>query len=472
MQLPLSGRTGQNGSVVVNQTAIPGVTTSVNTLSTTVQVQGPYSGSAAAKPAGLPGGKLSLKEAIHRGLEYNLGSSGMVQAVRQSRGQSRIARSGLLPNISANLRESVQQTNLAAFGLRLPGAPKIVGPFNYFDLRATLNQTVLDFTTLNNYRALRANSEAAEMAAKDARDLVVFAVSGAYLQVIAAQARINAVQSQIETAKAILSQMQQQRSAGVVAQIDVNRSQVELQTQQQRLVSLQNDLSKQKINLARIAGLSPVGDFEVADEIPFAPAPGISMDQALQQARGNRADLKAAEGQVHAAELARSAARAERLPSLAFSADYGAIGTNPSQSHGTFTVAGSLRVPIWQGGRTEGSIMQAEAALEQRRAELEDMRGRIEAEIRTAFLDLGSAQSQIEVAHNNQELARETLRLTRERFDAGITTTVEVVQAQQSVSAADLDYITSVFAHNVAKISLARALGRAEENVTRFLQVP
>jgi outer membrane protein TolC len=471
VQLPLSGRSGQAGGVVVNQTAIPGVTTSVNTLSTNVQVQGPYSGSVTGRAADLTGGKLTLKEAIRRGLEYNLGSIGMNQALRQSRGQSRVARSGLLPSISANLRENVQQTNLAAFGFSLPGRPSVVGPFNYFDLRATLNQTVLDFTTLHNYRASKANTDAAEMSARDARDLVVFAVSGAYLQVIAAQARINSVRSQIDTAKAMFSQMQQQRSVGVVAQIDVNRSQVELQTQQQRLVSLQNDLAKQKINLARIIGLPPAANIDVADDIPFAPAPELTVDQALQQARENRSDLKAAEAQVHAAELARSAARAERLPSLAFSADYGAIGANPSNSHGTFTVVGSLRVPIWQGGRTEGSIMQAEAALGQRRAELEDLRGRIEADLRSAFLDLGSAQSQIEVARNNQELARETLRLTRERFDAGITTTVEVVQAQQSVSAADLDYITSVFAHNVAKISLARAVGKAEENVARFLQV-
>ena len=471
VQLPLSGRTGQGGGVVVNQATIPGVTTSVNTLSTTVQVQGPYSGSIAARTPALAEGKLSLKEAIRRGLQYNLGNIGMSQAVRQSRGQSLVARSGLLPNVSANLRENLQQVNLAAFGIRVPGARSIVGPFNYFDLRATLNQTVFDFTTLNNYRATKAATEAAEMANKDAKDLVVFAVSGAYLQVIAAQARIRSVESQIETAKIVFSQMQQQGSVGVVAQIDVNRSQVELQTQQQRLVSLQNDYAKQKINLARIIGLPPAANFNTSDDIPFAPASPMTVDEGLLQARENRADLKAAEAQVRAAELARSAARAERLPSLAFSADYGAIGTNPSNSHGTFTLVGSLRVPIWQGGRTEGNIMQADAALEQRRAELEDVRGRIEAELRSALLDLESAQSQIEVAKNNQELAKETLRLTRERFDAGITTTVEVVQAQESVSAADLDYITSVFAHNVAKISLARAIGKAEENVPRFLQL-
>ncbi len=469
IQLPLSGRVGQSGGVVVNQAPTPGVTTSVNTINTSVQIQGPYSGSAQNRVTGLADGKLSLRDAILRGLASNLGSIGTDHVVRQARGQARVTRSALMPNLSASLRENVQQLNLAAFGFNIPSGPSVVGPFNYFDLRATLTQNVVDITAWKNYGAAKANTEATELTARDARDLVTFAVSGAYLQVIAARARIASVTAQIETATTLFNSLRQQREAGVVAPIDVNRSQVELQTQQQRLVSVQNDLAKQKINLARLIGLPPSDRFELVNEAPFSPLPDMTFDQAFKEARDNRADLKAAETQVRAAELARSAARAERLPSLALSADYGVIGVNPANSHGTFTVVGSLRVPIWQGGRTEGAIQQAEAALEQRRAELEDLRGRIEADLRTAFLDVAAASSQVELAQRNQELARETLRLTRERFDAGITTTVEVVQAQQSVSAAEADYITSVFAHNVAKISLARSVGNTEQGIARFL---
>jgi outer membrane protein TolC len=175
---------------------------------------------------------------------------------------------------------------------------------------------------------------------------------------------------------------------------------------------------------------------------------------------------------VRAAERARSAARWEHLPSLALSADYGAIGINPAQSHGTFTVVGTLRIPIWQGGRTEGETEEADAALGQRRAEREDVRGRIEADVRDAFLDLKTAANQLDVARNNQKVARETLALTRQRFEAGITDAVEVTQAQESVVSADLDYITSVFAHNLSKVALARAIGRAEERLGQFLQMP
>ncbi|HYI94454.1 MAG TPA: TolC family protein [Bryobacteraceae bacterium] len=469
IQLPLSGRGGQSGGVVVNQAPMPGVTSSVNTINTSIQVQNPYAGSVQSLAAGLPDGKLSLQEAIRRSLASNLGGVGTSNAARQARGQARVTRSALMPNLSASLRENIQQINLAAFGFSIPSGPSVVGPFNYFDLRATLTQNIADITAWKNYGAAKANTEAADLTARDARDLVIFAVSGAYLQVIAAQSRIASVTAQIETATTLFNSLRQQREAGVVAPIDVNRSQVELQTQQQRLVSVHNDLAKQKINLARIIGLSPSASFELLNELPFSPLPDLTFDQAFKEARENRADLKSAETQVRAAELARSAARAERLPSLSVSADYGVIGVNPANSHGTFTVVGSLRVPIWQGGRTEGAIQQAEAALEQRRAELEDLRGRIEADLRAAFLDVAAASSQVELARQNQELARDTLRLTRERFDAGITTTVEVVQAQQSVSAAEADYITSVFAHNVAKISLARSVGNTEQGIARFL---
>ncbi|MGA3072244.1 MAG: TolC family protein [Bryobacteraceae bacterium] len=476
-QLPLSGRPGQGGSVNTVQTPVPGVTSSVNTLNTSVQVQGPYAGSVAAnaKPFN---GKLSLRDAVARGLEYNLGTEGLTQAMRQARGQARVARSSLLPNLNGYLREAVETENLAALGLRIhvpiPGFsfPTIVGPFNYYDLRATLTQTVADLTALNNYRSAQELVKANEAALRDARDLVVLAAGGAYLQVMAAEARVRSAQAQIDTAQALFKQTQERRAVGLNPQIDVNRSQVQLQTQQQRLMSLENDVAKQKINLARLVGL-PVNDgYEITDDIPYSPAPDLTVEQALKQALENRADLQSAEAQVRAAERTRSAARWEHLPSLALSADYGAIGINPAQSHGTFTVVGTLRIPIWQGGRTEGEAQEADAALGQRRAELEDVRGRIEADVRNAFLDLKTAASQLEVARNNQQVAGDTLGLTRQRFEAGIADAVEVTQAQESVVSADLDYITSVFAHNLSKVALARAIGRAEERLGQFLKMP
>src|SRR4029079_11176169 len=326
-QLPLSGRSAQGGSVTTTQTAIPGTTNSINTINPAVQVQGPFSGSASTTTRPPFSGRLSLREAVDRGIEFNLGAVGLTSAVRQARGQSKIARSALLPNINASLSETVQQTNLQALGVRFNfpiagfSPPTIVGPFNYFDLRATLSQTVLDFTARNNYLATKEIARANELSVADARDLVVLAVGGTYLQVIAAKSRIDAARAQLTRAEALYKQTSEQRAAGVVAQTDLNRSQIQLLTQQQRLVSLENDYAKIKISLARLTGLPANDRFEISDAIPFAEAPPLSLDEALRQAYEQRADLKAAEAQVEAAERVRSAARSERLPSFAVRAD-------------------------------------------------------------------------------------------------------------------------------------------------------
>jgi len=475
-QVPLSGRAGESGSVTATQAPVAGTTNSVNTINPSIETAGPYAGSAlsTSKPFS---GKLSLKEAVARGLEYNLGSVGLSLAMRQAHGQTLVARSALMPNLNGSLSENVQQTDLKAEGLRFSspipgfGIPSIVGPFNYFDLRARLTQTVADFTALNNYRSAKETFRADEFFAQDSKDLVVLAVGGAYLQVIAARARVASAQAQLKTADALYQQTAQQRTVGLLAQIDVNKSEVQMLTQKQRLSSLQNDLAKQKINLARITGLPPNDRYELTDDLPFAEAPVVGEEDAVTQALMQRPDIKAAQAQIRAAERSLAAARAERLPSLSVNADYGVIGLNPSQSHGTFSAAGTLRFPIFQGGRTEGDIEQANAALAQRRAELEDLRSRVESDVRNAFLDLQAATSQVEVSRQNLDVTRQTLDLTRQRFDAGITDSVEVSQAQSSVASAELDYINSVFAHNVAKLSLARAAGGSAESLPRFLKL-
>jgi outer membrane protein TolC len=472
--LPLSGRPGQGGSVNTTETAVPGTTSSVNTLNPTVLVQGPYTGSASSVAAMPFSGHLAFREAIQRGLIYNLGAIGLAQSVRQASGASQAVRSALLPNLNSTVSENFLTENLKAFGFHFsfPGfsLPTIVGPFNYFDARVRLTQDVLDLTAINNYRASNEVLRSNEQSARDARDLVVLAVGGTYLQVIAAKARVDSARAQLDTANALYQQALQQRGVGLIAQVDVNRSEVQALSNQQRLLSLQNDLAKQKIDLARLIGLPPTDQYDVTDDVPLPATPAIEFDAALKQAFDRRADLKAAESQVRAAELARSAARSELLPSVSVSADIGEIGVNPGQAFGTYTVAGSVKIPIWQGGRAKGDLEEANAALAQRRAEIEDLKSLIESQVRKAYLDMQAAERQVDVARKNVDVSRETMDLTKQRFEAGVTDSVEVVQSQQTVATAELDYINSEFALNLAKLSMARSIGGATETLSLSLK--
>ncbi len=473
-QLPLSGRNGQSGGVVATESPVPSTTTSVNAINPTVSVSGAYSGSTNST-TGIPfSGKLSLEEAIRRGIAYNLGAVGMTQALRQVHGQAKSARSGLLPNVSADVADTEETFNLRTIGFNfsVPGftLPNVVGPFNVLDVRGRLSQSIADFTAINNYRSAQQLVRASNFSAKDAQDLVVLAVAGSYLQVIAASARVEAARTQLTTANTLYQQDIERLKFGKIAQIDVNRSHVAMLVDQERLITLQNELAKQKITLARLTGLPPRDQYEISNTISYSPAPSISLDDAIKQALDQRADLKAAEVQVTAAERALAAARAERLPSGSLSADYGDIGT-PSQLRPTYTVAATLSIPIWNGGRTAGDIEQAQAALAQRRAELEDTKSQVESDVRNAYLDVQAAANQVEVAQQNLDVNHETLGQTQVKFETGVSTNVDVVQSQESVSSAQLDYIDSIFAHNLAKLSLARAMGGAADKLAQFLSV-
>ena len=473
--LPLSGRAGQTGSVNTNQSTVnAGGTNSVNLINSSVDVQGPYRGSVATGTNTGTVVPITLEYALKMGLQYNLGTVAQAQNIRSAQGQRYEALNALLPNVSGVLREDVQQTNLAALGIKFnfPGVriPSVVGPYNYFDLRATFTQTVADLTRLRNLRAATENVKASQLSAKDARDLVVLAIGGSYLQVGTALARLISARAQVETAQAVYQQADDRHKAGLNALIDANRARVELQTEQQRLRSLQTDYDKGRLTFARIVGLPLGQQFVLADELPFTPLQGLTLTDALDRASSQRADVQAAKSQIRAAELVVKAAHAERYPTLGITTDYGVIGINPAQAHGTFTFNGSLKFPIYQGTRVKGDILQADAALQQRKAELEDIRGRVDYDVRNAFLDLESAADQVTLAKSNVDLAAQTLTQARDRFSAGVADTVEVTQAQESIATANNDYISAVYSHNLAKVTLARSLGEAEQNIRQFLK--
>ena len=435
----------------------------------------PNSGSIASGTATPEPLSLTLQDAIARGLRYNLGPITANDETRAVRAQRMSALAQLLPDLTGGVRETVQQINLAAVGLRInlpqPGFsfPTIVGPFNYFDARAYFNETA-SITGLRNWRATGELSRAAELNTKDSREIVTLAVANAYLQIIASAARVDTVRAQIAAAQAVYQQSLDRNKSGLNARIDVTRSLVELQTQQQRLTSLSNDYEKQKLALARMIGLPLAQVFTLADAIPYRVLPADNLQEMIARALRDRTDIQAAAAQVKAADLARGAAHAEYLPSVDITADYGVLGVNPAQSHGTFLFSGGIRFPILRFGRIRADISQADAVLAQRRAEYQDLRGRSEQEVRNAALDITTASQQVRVTDSNRKLAAETLEQARDRFRAGVADTIEVVQAQESVAAAEQDYITALYMFNLAQVSLARAVGAAGEGVARLLQ--
>lgn len=436
--------------------------------------QSPFQGSQPEEKA-TPGVlQLNFQEAIDRGLRNNLGLLLSADQTITARGERWKELSNLLPNLQAQLQEDVQTESLTAFGFKrnvfpFP-IPRVIGPFNYFDARASLSQSVFNFQNLEKERAASENLKSAQHTYQEAREVVVLAIGNAYLMAIATSARIEASEAEVANAQALYEKAVDQQNAGLSPAIDTLRAQVELKTRQQQLIAARNDYAKQKLALARIIGLAPGQEFVLTEKAPYEALTSQPLEVYLQRAYTSRQDYLAAQAQLRAAEFSRKAATAGHYPSLGFNANYGDIGVNLGQSNGTWQVTGGMTIPIFAGGKIHSDVLEADAQLKEARSQLGNLRGQIDYDVRAALLDLNSAADQVEVARSNVELAEQTLAQSRDRFTAGVTDNLEVVQAQESVAAAHESYIDSLYAHNLAKVELAYAIGDAEQGVKRYLK--
>jgi outer membrane protein TolC len=444
--------------------------------------QNPFLGSAPEGRATAEVLQIDFSDAIDRGLRNNLGALLASDQTEAARGEKWKELSELLPNVSAHVIENAQTESLAALGFNKllplftsPGAsakpfPPVVPAFNYFDARASLSQSIFNFRNLERERSASESLKASQFSYKDAREMVVLAVGNSYLQAIAAGARVETTEAQVQSAQALYDKAADQLKAGLSPAIDALRSQVELQTRQQKLIVARNDLAKMRLNVARMIGLPPGQEFVLTEKAPYQALAPLPLDTYLQRAYAGRADYQAALAQVRAAELSRKAASAGHYPSLDIDANFGDVGVTPAHSNGTWQVDGGINIPIFAGNRTHSEVLQADAQLKQARSQLGDLRGRIDYEVRTALLDLNAAADQVAVARSSVDLAEQELTQSQDRFTAGVADNLEVVQAQQAVAGAHETYIQSLYSHNLAKVELAYAIGDAEHGVKQYLK--
>ena len=437
-----------------------------------LQMQNPYLGGVPAGKASAAALSLSLEDAVARGLRQNLGGLLSTDALSGAQGERWRALSALLPNLTTATSFGVRQNNVrASIGIEdVPGHPPILGPFGVFDTRAYLDQSVFNWESIERSRSSAAQVKSAQYSYKDARELIVVVVVSNYLLVIADQSQVESALAQRDTAKVLFDQTTDQKKAGLAAAVDVLRSNVELQAREQRLIVARNNLAKQKLVLARAIGLPAGQIFDISTDVAYQPLTTSTLDHALQQAYASRADYKSLAAQVHSAELQKKAATAERYPTLSALVDYGSIGANFASNHGTVDATAELQLPIFQGGRVHGDNLVADSALTRAKQRLENLSAIIDQEVRDAFLDLQATADEVSVEKNAVELAAQTLQQSRDRFSSGVTDNIEVVQAQESLADANDTYIGSLYRYNVAKVSLARAIGFAESNYAQYLK--
>jgi outer membrane protein len=422
----------------------------------------------AAKVAANAPQTLSLAEAVRLAVENNLATLSARERTREAEGLRTESRAGLLPNVSAAAYQASLTQNLAALGFQPGTFPGItntfIGPFNNFDARVRLAQSIFDLSAIRNYRAGRAGVRVAEAREQLAREQVANGTALVYLEALRAERGVAAARANVELAEALLKLARDQRDAGVATGVDVTRAETRLSQEQLRLAQSQFSSERARLNLQRVVGLPLESPLTLTDQLRFTDDPLPSADAAVAQAAESRLEVRIAEEQIRVSELERKAISAEQLPSLAFVADYGVSGITPTDTAlPTRRAAIQLNVPVFNGGLTRGRV--AVAASRARQAELEsgNVRGQVEEDVRLSLSGMRTAAAQVRAADESVRLAERELEMARDRFRAGVADNLEVVTAQTSLANSREAQVQALAEYNAARLNLAASLGRAEQ---------
>jgi len=395
------------------------------------------------------------------------------QSIAQAQTRVDSARASYMPTIDGSIQERNQTTNLKAFGFDftfpVPGftIPEIVGPFNVFDARAAAQQPVLDLTIIRRIRASRAGLDGAKKDLDATRDQVRERVARAYLTCLRADAALESAQSNIDLSGALVKLADSQKTAGTGTGIEVTRAQVQLANDRQRLIVAENDLRRATLELLRTMGLSLEGAVQFTDKLAYQMVDVTAVEAALKTARDARTDLKSQKQKEETARLNYGTVQGERLPSVSAFGDYGAIGRDPVASRGTHTVGVTLKIPLFDGGRRDARRRDSEIQYREEQIRTRDLEQQVELEVREALDSLRSAQSQVEAAREGLNLAQNELDQARRRYQAGVTNSIEVTDAQTRLDRARDNQIAALYNYNLARVDLATATGNIAEYVNQ-----
>jgi outer membrane protein TolC len=443
----------------------------------------PYFGSVTVHPATDGVLKLSLDQAVGRGLVNNLGLKESEQDEKTLKGEETAAFQYFLPTITVTGSHSYNEFNLAAFGFGPGILKKISGLFptyNFSDIsfitkadvtkgQINLDQTLFSGIYFEAYRAVRAGEKSAYFSRMSARGEVVQQVATAYLAAIADQSEVENAKALLDADKVLLDHAHAEHEAGTAANLDELRARVQYQQQEQTVLADQNKLEKAKILLKREIGIAPGQRIELTDPAPYSELALQTPEELKEIAYGNRQDYQNLMAQEVEARMLVGASKAERLPTLSFKGNYGVTGVTGSVYHGTLSAIGTLKVPIFREASLRGDNEVAKAQLRGVNLQIGDLRDRIDQQVRGALLDVQSSQQLVQVARSNVDLASQALSDETDRFNAGIDDTLPLVQAQSTLQSAQSNLVESLYQFNLSKLELARAAGVIELQYRNYL---
>ena len=415
--------------------------------------------------------RLTLHEAIEKGLQANLGVLVADTRVQELEGTRTRRLANLLPRVRSQSYVNLQNRNLHAFGISFPGVPEVVGPFSNFDFRVYAEQNVLDLQTYHAWKASLRQLDTGKLDYQDTRDLIVRSIAGFYLNAQSAEARVVAAQARVNSAEVLYKLAKDKHEVGTATGVDTLRAQVELANEKQALLVARNQQKQALLVLARNLGMNPGTPLELAEPLRFEPSNRPDAENALRSALLARSDYTSLASQRLSLAEQQKASHARYFPKFSINGNYGGLGRSIGSIKGIGIIQGTLDVTLFDRDRN-GENQEVAARLHRIDDQIADLRRGIDEDIREALLNLESAAEQVAVAQEGRELAQRELDLAQDRFQSGVTNNIEVVTAQDALARAQENYIVAVSSHMDALFALARAVGGTEHKVGQYLLPP
>jgi outer membrane protein len=420
----------------------------------------------AQQPADSPGSlQLTLKQAVQLALKQNPQRVVAQLLVAESDRNSQIARAALLPQANMAASGSVNQYNLQS--IERSKQRNDAGPFQVIEAGPTFSQTLLNLPLIRGYQIGREGTRQARADEQTTREIVVNAVVDQYLLILRALATRDAANARVALAQRLYEQATELQKTGIGLNIDTVRANVELQNERQNLIDAETLTHTTKYGLAALLDLPRDQEFEVADHLGFYDLPALDRQSLLNQALASRPEIRSLNSQQRIAKLTTDAAGEQRLPQLDFSGFWYYQGSRFDNGVPAYTYEMSLQFPLFTGGRIRAEETRAKLE-EQHVAETRrQLEAQIVDEVKSAIDELTAARNSVDVANLGLQLAQEEVAQAERRFQAGVTTNVEVTTAQNALARASDNQIGALYQFNLSRAALARATGEIEAMYTK-----
>ena len=374
------------------------------------------------------------------------------------------ARAALLPQVSLGASEHVVRENTATiFGRTIAGFPGHVGPFWTIGGGMNFSASAFDMSLINRWRAEKETVGASAADRMTARELNAQLVVAQYLGAMRAAADVEAAQSQLDLAKALLELATDLQNNGAGTSIDTLRANVEYQNEKQKHTEATTRYKIALYGLNRLLNLSPDQSIELADADNFFETPAIRVGDSLARAYEARPELRAIQSKIKASEFRKRAAADERLPKVSVGGGWNLEGLTPGSAIPVYQFGAAVNVPLFTGGRIRAMTAETDIEVKKLQQEEQETRNQIALEVKSAAAQLESARTEVETAALGVSLSEEAVRQAQDRFRAGVTNNIEIVTAQDELARANDNRNNALYRYNQARADLARATGAMEE---------